>query len=179
MHNIAGNDIAVNDIAVNHIAVNHIAVDLSATPGAPASAICQAGPMAAEIQDHTLQSWFESYLRVCNQHVFDRLGHFVATDVMVNGRPAGLETYVTGLRKVARGFPDYRWTLQHLVMNDGWLAAHYLDTGTHLGTFMGIGATGVRVRTDEFAFYRITDFMITEVWVTADNVGLLEQIRRR
>jgi predicted ester cyclase len=101
----------------------------------------------------------------------------VAEDVEVNGRPRGLEGYVAGLEAVVEAFPDYRWDLQHLLIDGSWLSAHFIDTGTHKGTFLGVTATGRFVTTQEFAVYRIDGDRIVEVWGTADDLRLLEQLR--
>ncbi len=74
-------------------------------------------------------------------------------------------------------FPDYRWDLRHLLVDEPWVAAHFIDTGTHRGPAFGIPATGRSVRTQEFAVYRFGDDHIAEVWVTADNLRVLEQLR--
>jgi predicted ester cyclase len=47
--------------------------------------------------------------RHVHAHRFDKLEHFVARDVEVNGEVRGLRTYVAGLEGVVRAFPDYRW----------------------------------------------------------------------
>src|SRR5918997_1140351 len=78
----------------------------------------------------------------CNDHRFDSLGDFVAEDVEVNGETQGLPAYVAGLKAVVRAFPDYRWNLRHLVADRPWISAHFLDTGTHKGTFLEVPATG-------------------------------------
>jgi predicted ester cyclase len=68
-------------------------------------------------------------------------------------------------------------TLRHLVVDAPWIAAHLWDTGTHRGPFVGVESTGRSVRTAEFAFYRIDDGKIAEVWGMAFHVLLLEQLR--
>jgi predicted ester cyclase len=40
-----------------------------------------------------------------------------------------------------------------------------------------VPATGRRVSTQEFAIYRFQAGRIAEVWVTADNLRLLDQLR--
>jgi predicted ester cyclase len=45
------------------------------------------------------------------------------------------------------------------------------------GSAFGVPATGRRVSTQEFAFYRIQGGRIVEVWVTADNLRILDQLR--
>jgi len=123
-----------------------------------------------------LESFYRRYNAVCNAHDFSRLVDFVAEDVHVNGERQGIDGYIAGLQAVATAFPDYRWDLQHLLVDGDWIAAHFIDTGTHKGTFLGIEATGAGVRTQEFAFYRVRDQRIHEVWVTADDLLLREQL---
>ncbi len=120
-----------------------------------------------------LRDWYRSYNAVCNAHRFEELAGFVAQDVEVNGERQGLEGYVAGLRSVVDAFPGYRWDLRHLVVEADWMAAHFVDTGTHLGPFRGVQPTGRQVTTQEFAMYRVREGRIAEVWVTADNFPLL------
>lgn len=124
-----------------------------------------------------LDTWYRQYNEHCNQHRFDELVNFVHRDVRVNGEVQGLTDYVAGLEAVVAAFPDYRWDLQHLVVDGDWIAAHFLDTGRHSGPFLGVAATGRHVQTQEFSFYRVVDGLIVEVWVAADNLSVLEQIR--
>jgi predicted ester cyclase len=58
-----------------------------------------------------------------------------------------------------------------------WVAAHFADTGTHRGPFLGYAATGRSVSAEEFAFYRVGGGRIAEVWATAFHVELLAQVR--
>lgn len=124
-----------------------------------------------------LESFYRRYNQRCNDHEFELLGDFVADDVEVNGEEQGLPAYVAGLASVARAFPDYRWHLRHLLVDSPWISAHFLDTGTHNGTFLDVPATGRRIKIQEFATYRLAAGKIVEVWVTADNLDLLTQLR--
>ncbi len=122
-------------------------------------------------------AFYRHYLAACNAHAFDRLSAFVAGDVQVNDSPRGLRAYVAGLRSVVRAFPDYHWQLRSLLIDGDSIAAHFNDTGTHLGEFLGIPPTGRRISRQEFAIYRLKDDRIAEAWVTADNLTLLQQLR--
>ena len=124
-----------------------------------------------------LAAVYRRYLAACNAHAFEGLGDFVADDLEVNGAPQTLAEYVAGLEAVVRAFPDYTWQLHRLLVDPPWVSAHFFDSGTHRGTWQGIPATGRRVRTQEFALYRWADGRIVEVWVTADNLGALDQLR--
>jgi aspartyl-tRNA synthetase len=124
-----------------------------------------------------LGSFYRRYLSQCNEHRFADLGEFIADDVQVNGQVQGLRCYVDGLQAVVRAFPDYHWDLRHLLIDGSWLAAHFIDTGTHRGEFLNAAATGRRVSTQEFALYRIDEGKIVEIWVSADNLSLLHQLQ--
>jgi aspartyl-tRNA synthetase len=126
--------------------------------------------------DESSTDFYRRYNERCNAHDFDRLDEFVAADVLVNGEVQGLRNYIAGLGDVVRAFPDYRWELRHLLVDGPWISAHFQDTGTHQGTFLGVPPTGRRVETQEFAIYRVVDGKFAEVWVTADNLGLLSQL---
>jgi predicted ester cyclase len=132
--------------------------------------------MAKLSSGHDLDAFYRRYNALCNAHEFDRLGEFVASDVQVNGEVQGLRDYVCGLEAVVRAFPDYRWDLQHLLVDGDWLAAHFSNTGTHAGAFLDAPATGRKVTTQEFAFYRVAGDQIVEVWGTADNLALVHQL---
>jgi predicted ester cyclase len=124
-----------------------------------------------------LAAFYRRYNARCNAHEFDTLEEFVDEDVQVNGVRQGLPAYVAGLQNVVEAFPDYRWDLRHLLVDGRWVSAHFVDTGTHRGPFLGVPATGRAVTLQEFAVYRIQADKIVEVWVTADNLSLLDQLR--
>ncbi|OLF12608.1 ester cyclase [Actinophytocola xanthii] len=124
-----------------------------------------------------LESFYRRYNQCCNAHEFERLGEFVGEPVEVNGQARSLDEYISNLRAVVAAFPDYRWDLRHLLVDGCWISAHFEDTGTHRGTFLGVPATGRAVRTQEFALYRMHEGAIVEVWVTADDLRLLDQLR--
>lgn len=126
-----------------------------------------------------LESFYRDYLRHCNEHRFDELQSFIAEDVRVNGRTQGSQDYIAGLEAVVTAFPDYTWSLQHLLIDGPWVAAHFIDTGTHQDSFLDVPATGRTVSAQEFAFYRVEAGKIAEVWVAADNLYLVSQLRRR
>lgn len=124
-----------------------------------------------------VELFYLRYLSCCNQHRFEDLSEFVHDDVVVNdGQQTGLGAYAAGLQSVTATFPDYHWDLRHLLIDPPHISAHFRDTGTHRGTFLGTPATGRFVTTQEFAHYRLRDGKIAEVWVTADMTTLLDQL---
>jgi predicted ester cyclase len=109
-----------------------------------------------------LHAFYERYIGRCNAHDFEGLGEFVARDV--GNTPGGLAGYVDGLRAVVAAFPDYRWTVEEVVAEEGRIAARLTGRGTHLGPFRGVPPTGRVVETQELAMYRVADGRIAAVW---------------
>lgn len=139
-------------------------------------ACCHHAPMETA-SPQALKDFYRRYNRACNEHRFADLGAFVADEVQVDGERRGLRGYISSLEAVVSAFPDYRWDLQHLLVDGHQIAAHFIDTGTHLGRFLDIPATGRTVTTQEFAIYRVQAGKIAEVWGTADDLRLVEQLR--
>jgi predicted ester cyclase len=117
-------------------------------------------------------AWYRRYNAICNRHAFDELGPFLRDVVQVNGADRTAQGYIDDLFVVANAFPDYRWEIQRILVDEPWIAVHFTDRGTHLGPWHGVAPTGRTVTTDEFAMYRLENGRIAEVWVTADNARL-------
>lgn len=113
-------------------------------------------------RDH-LADLYRRYIERCNEHRFSTIGEFVADDIVGTGSTTGLTGYIAGLYSLVDAFPDYHWEIEQLVVEDPWLAVRLYGSGTHTGgPFLGVPATGRRVRTPELAFYRIADGKIAE-----------------
>jgi aspartyl-tRNA synthetase len=97
--------------------------------------------------------------------------------VTIDGERRRIDDYTANLGGWIEAFPDVRWELRHLLVDGDWIAGHFLVSGTHRGTFLGVPATGRSVTAREFALYRIEDGRIAEVWGTVDERRLLEQLR--
>jgi predicted ester cyclase len=119
-----------------------------------------------------LVDWYLRYNAICNRHAFDELTPFLRDVVRVNGADRTAQGYVDDLFVVVNAFPDYRWEVQRILVDEPWIAVHLADTGTHLGPWRGVAPTGRAVGTDEFAMYRLEQGRIAEVWGTADNARL-------
>jgi aspartyl-tRNA synthetase len=116
---------------------------------------------------------YTAYIGACNDRDWAAVGRFVHSSVLVNGVRRSRDEYVGDIRATVAAFPDYVWEVRHVVEQPPWFAVHLHDTGTRHGDFLGAPGDGSPVETDEFAFYRITDGRIEELWGTADNARLL------
>jgi predicted ester cyclase len=104
---------------------------------------------------------YRRYLACCNERRFGDLGEFVRADVRVNGEAMGLRGYAEGLAGVVELFPDFRWRLERLLVDGGWMSARLTDTGT--------APDGRRLRIQEFALYRLDGDRIAEAWGDLDR----------
>jgi predicted ester cyclase len=89
-----------------------------------------------------------------------------------------LEAYKQFQPTVLAGFPDGHWTIEDILSEGDRVAWRYTFYGTHLGEFMGISATGKKIRLGGIIISRIADGKIAEEWENYDAVGLMRQLGR-
>jgi predicted ester cyclase len=105
------------------------------------------------------QQWYESHLAACNDRRFGELVRYVHPEVdgSLDGSVRGLDAYVAGVRRITDAFPDYRWSMERLVIEGEWIAALVHGAGTHQGEVFGMAPTGRTVTVQEMVFYRVVD----------------------
>lgn len=75
-------------------------------------------------------------------------------------------------------FSDLHRNIEDMVAEEGGgkVAVRFTITGTHKGELQGIPPSGKKISIDAMDFLTIIDGKITEEWVTADMMGLMQQI---
>ena len=73
-------------------------------------------------------------------------------------------------------FPDLHHEIVDMVAEGDKVAIRLSVTGTHKGEFQGIPPTGKKLSLDEMGFISIIDGKIVEGWISADTMGLMQQI---
>lgn len=117
-----------------------------------------------------------------NEHVIDGQGAWWHPNARWRG-PAGAGL-CEGLaqfqdrwqRPFLEAFPDKRAHDLIRVADDRYVAAAGYQEATHSGTFMGVPATGRRVRVRYMDFWEVEDGRIVDNWVLLDLVDLLRQM---
>jgi predicted ester cyclase len=104
------------------------------------------------------------YLACCNERRFEDLAEFVAEQVSGSGPEDGLVAYIERVKAVVTGFPDYRWELQDLIVEDTTIAARLTGRGTHTGVFDGVAPTGRQITIQELVIYRFANGKIIQCW---------------
>ena len=124
------------------------------------------------------RSLYLSYLEYCNEHDLDGMASFYTSTIKVNDLPMDPAAVSAQFEPLFSAFPDWHWEIRNLVVDGDHIAVHFTVTGTHRAAFQGIEATGRRVTTSEFTFYRIEDGKFAEVWDLADMDAVMRQIGR-
>jgi steroid delta-isomerase-like uncharacterized protein len=85
----------------------------------------------------------------------------------------GVRDFVTS---VLAGFPDARYTIEHLVAEGDIVTQHISVQGTHQGEFNGIPATGKTIAVQVMVVSRIASNKVVEEWQLFDALGMLTQM---
>lgn len=80
------------------------------------------------------------------------------------------------LRAMFAGFPDLHWTVLDTLAEGDRVMAVSTWTGTHLGEFLGIPATGRGVTVEAWTVDRYRDAQMIESRIIMDVAGLLRQL---
>ena len=124
------------------------------------------------------RSLYLSYLEYCNEHDLNGMASFYTSTIKVNDLAMDPAAVSAQFEPLFSAFPDWHWEMRNLVVDGDHIAVHFTVTGTHRAAFQGIEATGRRVTTSEFTFYRLEDGKFAEVWDLADMDAVMRQIGR-
>jgi predicted ester cyclase len=80
------------------------------------------------------------------------------------------------LTGVNNSFPDLRHEIIDMVAEGDRVGVRLSVTGIHKGEFRGIPPTGNKLSLDEMGFITIIDGKITEGWISADMMRLMQQL---
>ena len=85
----------------------------------------------------------------------------------------GVRAVVASLR---RAFPDFRLTIEDLVVSVDRVWLRMVATGTNTGSYMGHASTGRSIRIDVFDVIRVENGLMVEHWGVPDRLGVLSQL---
>jgi steroid delta-isomerase-like uncharacterized protein len=87
-----------------------------------------------------------------------------------------LKDYLQYMNTMITAFPDTKFTVEDLVAEGDKVVARYGFTGTHKGTFMGIPATGKKVKTEGMGIFKISGGRLAEAWFAEDTMSMMQQL---
>jgi steroid delta-isomerase-like uncharacterized protein len=141
------------------------------------TALTEAMGTAEEQNKQLVRQFFDAFDRQDTQ-VMDQLVSSTNYSLHFSGMPA---TDWNGTKQFSAAFysafPDLRHNIVDMVAEGKDKIAVRLNvTGTHKGEFHGIPPTGKKVSFNATDFITLQYGKITEEWVNADTMGLMQQI---
>jgi steroid delta-isomerase-like uncharacterized protein len=132
--------------------------------------------MSIEENKNIVRRYQDAY----NKNNLDELDEIMAFDVLtpksMPGFPPGLEGAKAIHQKTLIGMPDFHTEILELVAEEDMVVARIKMTGTHIGDFYGIPATGRRVDFSGMYMVHIENGKIVEHWGEEDGISLLHQL---
>jgi steroid delta-isomerase-like uncharacterized protein len=113
-----------------------------------------------------------------NTHNIDAFDTYFAADFVVhftNGDQTR-EQYKGICMAFFKGFPDLHITTNDLIAEGDKVTKVWTAKSTHKGEYMGIPATGNKMLVKGIEVFRIEDGKIAELWVSMDNLGMMQQL---
>lgn len=93
------------------------------------------------------------------------------------GTKNGLKEFRNNWQLPLRGaFTDRVYKTEKFLADGEWASCFGHIEGTHSGEFMGIAATGKRVKIPYMDFWKVTDGRIEDNWVSVDFALVLSQL---
>lgn len=82
----------------------------------------------------------------------------------------------TAFEQFRAAFPDWRQELVQLVAEDDTVVARFRCTGTQVGDWQGLAATGRTMKVDEVYFFRFADGRVAGMWGLEDTWTRMRQL---
>lgn len=115
-----------------------------------------------------------------NKENYDVVDEIVADDfVEYSSIPREVTTseeFIESRKSVRAAVPDLEISIEDLIAEGDKVVARTRERGTHKGEFQGIPPTGNEIDIQAIIIYRIEEDTITETWVQADMMSLMEQL---
>jgi len=73
-------------------------------------------------------------------------------------------------------FPDYRITVDDIIVEGDKTVTRYTVTGTHKGAYMGISATNKKMTLSAILIDRFVGGKVVEAWEMGDALGAMQQL---
>jgi len=101
----------------------------------------------------------------------DLVDELVDPKFRADGNHAGRDFVRRNIVRMHTAFPDFRFEIQHLVVQGDRVAALFFLSGTHGGLFSGVEATGRPVRFQEAGFFTVRNGMVVAADYVTDGLS--------
>ncbi len=113
-----------------------------------------------------------------NKHNIASFEKYFTSDFIVHFAEGDMnaEQYKGLCQAYFAAFPDLRITTEDVIAEGNKVVKIWTVNCTQKGDFMGIPATGKSIVVKGIEMFLIKDGMITELWASMDNLGMLTQL---
>jgi steroid delta-isomerase-like uncharacterized protein len=114
-----------------------------------------------------------------NRRDLDSVVAYYAPDCRFHGWPPqtmDVDGYKATMSALLAAFPDSRFSVDDVIAAGGKVAVRHSFQGSQQAEFQGIPATGRQVHVPAIVILDIRDGEVTEAWLNADFLGMLQQL---
>lgn len=134
--------------------------------------------MSTEQNKQVVQRLIEEVINQRKIDVIEELftPDFVEHEAVPPGVPPGRDGLKAMFGMVHSAFPDFKATVEHLIVEGDCVVVHMNWTGTHEADFMGIPPTGKSISITVIDIMGITKGKIGAHWGVMDQMTLMQQL---
>ena len=134
--------------------------------------------MSAEANKALVRRFYEEVWGSGNYDVADEVfaGDYVRHDLRAGEPEPGPEGQKQVAAAFREAFPDLSWSVDFVLADGDFVVGRWTATGTHLGPWAGVSATGRPMRFSGVNIFRFADGKVVELWNHRDDLGLMEQL---
>lgn len=138
--------------------------------------------MSAEQSKAVVLRFYNELWNERNLNVADEI---FAADCITHQLQSGAETFSAVRNPEAvkhhvaewlAGFPDLRFTIEQMLVENDRVMTQSVMRGTHSGIWLGIAPTNKEVSVRLSVIHRIADGKIAEDWVLVESLGFFQQL---
>ncbi len=129
--------------------------------------------MSSEIMKQIARRWFEEgwtgKVELADQ--------FFAPNFSSSGNPeADREKSKEGALTRLAAFPDLRVVVDRQIAEGAWVSSFFTVEGTHTQAYLGIPATGAKIKASGIAHWRFENGKVLESWPIFDELKVLRSL---
>ena len=120
----------------------------------------------------------QAFVDMINNHDVSTIGEHTAPG-HIDHNPVvadGVEANAAFFQQIFDAFPDVRVVAHDVLVDGDRIAGRFEYSGTHQGTFFGVGATGRRLAFQSIDIWRVEDGLLAEHWDQLDMGGMFHQL---
>jgi len=117
--------------------------------------------------------------KILNDGDMEALSEMVHRDILLPGSTPGLEGFKRVLLDQRKVFAEPEYKAVDVIAQGEKVAVRFAGNATHDGAFLGLPATGKRVKIWGVMIFRFEARMIAEFWSVLDVSSILRQLRER